>query len=294
MRRITRATAFVAVLALALAACGGNDATDDTEAPGGAETTEDAEGAATDEAGTEEEQAVGDPAELELVNEGTLTVCSDIPYPPFEFEDASAPSGYSGFDIDLVQEIADRLDLELEVLEVGFDGLQSGATLAAGQCDLAASAMTITEERAENLNFSDPYYDSLQSLVVPADSDITSLEDLAGQSLGVQRGTTGAMFAQENAPEDTEIIEFSSGPDLFTAMQAGQVAGGLQDLPVNIERVEQDDEFQIVAEFDTGEQYGFAAALGNDALTDAVNATLQEMRDDGTYDEIYDRYFSVD
>ena len=294
MRRITRATAFVAVLALALAACGGNDATDDTEAPGGAETTEDAEGAATDEAGTEEEQAVGDPGELELVNEGTLTVCSDIPYPPFEFEDASAPSGYSGFDIDLVQEIADRLDLELEVLEVGFDGLQSGATLAAGQCDLAASAMTITEERAENLNFSDPYYDSLQSLVVPADSDISSLEDLAGQSLGVQRGTTGAMFAQENAPEDTEIIEFSSGPDLFTAMQAGQVAGGLQDLPVNIERVEQDDEFQIVAEFDTGEQYGFAAALGNDALTDAVNATLQEMRDDGTYDEIYDRYFSVD
>lgn len=294
MRRITRATAFVAVLALALAACGGNDATDDTEAPGGAETTEDAEGAATDEAGTEEEQAVGDPGELELVNEGTLTVCSDIPYPPFEFEDASAPSGYSGFDIDLVQEIADRLDLELEVLEVGFDGLQSGATLAAGQCDLAASAMTITEERAENLNFSDPYYDSLQSLVVPADSDITSLEDLAGQSLGVQRGTTGAMFAQENAPEDTEIIEFSSGPDLFTAMQAGQVAGGLQDLPVNIERVEQDDEFQIVAEFDTGEQYGFAAALGNDALTDAVNAILQEMRDDGTYDEIYDRYFSVD
>lgn len=294
MRRITRATAFVAVLALALAACGGNDATDDTEAPGGAETTEDAEGAATDEAGTEEEQAVGDPGELELVNEGTLTVCSDIPYPPFEFEDASAPSGYSGFDIDLVQEIADRLDLELEVLEVGFDGLQSGATLAAGQCDLAASAMTITEERAENLNFSDPYYDSLQSLVVPADSDISSLEDLAGQSLGVQRGTTGAMFAQENAPEDTEIIEFSSGPDLFTAMQAGQVAGGLQDLPVNIERVEQDDEFQIVAEFDTGEQYGFAAALGNDALTDAVNATLQEMRDDGTYDEIYDRYFSID
>jgi polar amino acid transport system substrate-binding protein len=294
MRRITRATAFVAVLALALAACGGNDATDDTEAAGGAETTEDAEGAATDEAGTEEEQAVGDPGELELVNEGTLTICSDIPYPPFEFEDSSAPSGYSGFDIDLVQEIADRLDLELEVLEVGFDGLQSGATLAAGQCDLAASAMTITEDRAENLNFSDPYYDSLQSLVVPADSDVTSLEDLAGQSLGVQRGTTGAMFAQENAPEDTEIVEFSSGPDLFTAMQAGQVAAGLQDLPVNIERVEQDDEFQIVAEFDTGEQYGFAAALGNDALTDAVNATLQEMRDDGTYDEIYDRYFSVD
>jgi polar amino acid transport system substrate-binding protein len=293
MRRITRATAFVAALALAVTACGGNDdaADDPTEATTEAETTEEGD---TEEAGTDDAEAAVDPATLDLVNEGTLTVCSDIPYPPFEFEDASAPSGYSGFDIDLVQEIADRLDLELEVLEVGFDGLQSGATLAAGQCDLAASAMTITEDRAENLNFSDAYYDSLQSLVVPADSDITSLEDVAGQSIGVQRGTTGAMYAEENAPEDTEIVEFSSGPDLFTAMQAGQIVAGLQDLPVNIERVEQDDDFQIVAEFDTGEQYGFAAALGNDALTDAINDILQQMRDDGTYDEIYERYFSLD
>jgi polar amino acid transport system substrate-binding protein len=294
MRRITRATAFVAALALAVTACGGNDdAADDPTEATEADTTEEAgaEDAATEEG---EEAAAVDPAELDLVNEGTLTVCSDIPYPPFEFEDSSAPSGYSGFDIDLVQEIADRLGLELEVLEVGFDGLQSGATLAAGQCDLAASAMTITEERAQNLAFSDPYYDSLQSLVVLADSDITSLEDVAGQSIGVQRGTTGAMFAQENAPDDTEIIEFSSGPDLFTAMQAGQIVAGLQDLPVNIERVEQDENFQIVAEFDTGEQYGFAAALGNDDLIDAVNAAQQEMRDDGTYDEFYERYFSVD
>jgi polar amino acid transport system substrate-binding protein len=293
MRRITRATAFVAALALAVTACGGNDdpADDTTEATTEAESTEEGD---TEAAGTDDADGAVDPATLDLVNEGTLTICSDIPYPPFEFEDSSAPSGYSGFDIDLVQEIADRLDLELEVLEVGFDGLQSGATLAAGQCDLAASAMTITEDRAENLNFSDAYYDSLQSLVVPADSDITTLDDVAGQSIGVQRGTTGAMYAEENAPEDTEIIEFSSGPDLFTAMQAGQIVAGLQDLPVNIERVEQDDDFQIVAEFDTGEQYGFAAALGNDALTDAVNDTLQQMRDDGTYDEIYERYFSID
>lgn len=296
MRRTTRATAFVAALALAVTACGGNDdaADDAADDPTEATEAESTEEAGAEDAATDEGEAAVDPAELDLVSESTLTICSDIPYPPFEFEDSSAPSGYSGFDIDIVQEIADRLGLELEVLEVGFDGLQSGATLAAGQCDLAASAMTITEERAQNLAFSDPYYDSLQSLVVQADSDITSLEDVAGQSIGVQRGTTGAIFAQENAPEDTEIIEFSSGPDLFTAMQAGQVVAGLQDLPVNLERVEQDDDFQIVAEFDTGEQYGFAAALGNDTLIDAVNATLQEMRDDSAYDELYERYFSLD
>jgi polar amino acid transport system substrate-binding protein len=272
MRATTRVAAAVAALALALTACGDDDATTDTDADG--------------------EDVSAD--ELDLISAGTLTVCSDLPYPPFEFEDSSAPSGYSGFDIDLMQEVADRLDLELEVIEVGFDGLQSGATLAAGQCDVAASAMTITEERAQNLNFSDPYYDSLQSLIVLADSDITSLEDVAGQSLGVQRGTTGADYAEENAPEGTEIVDFDSGPDLFTAMQAGQIVAGLQDLPVNVEQVNNDDSFEIVEEFDTGEQYGFAAAQGNDSLTDAINTQLADMRDDGSYEEIYDRYFAVD
>lgn len=232
--------------------------------------------------------------ELELVSAGQLTVCSDVPYPPFEFEDEDAPSGYSGFDIDLVQEIADRLDLELEVLETGFDGLQSGATLAAGQCDLAASAMTISEERAENLNFSQPYYDAEQSLIVLADSDIAGLDDVAGQALGVQGQTTGADYAEENAPEGTEVVEFDQGPDIYTGMLAGQVVAGLRDLPLNLERAEEDERFEVVETFDTGEQYGFAAALDDDVLIDAVDEQLDAMRADGTYDEIYDEYFAID
>jgi polar amino acid transport system substrate-binding protein len=275
----TRALAVASALLLGLTACG--DADDD-----GADEI-DAEGEGDGDA------AAGG-GDLDLVAAGTLTVCSDMPYPPFEFEDADAPSGYSGFDIDLVQEIADRLDLELEVVEAGFDGLESGATLAAGQCDLAASAMTITEERAENLNFSDPYYEANQSLIVLADSGIESLEDVAGEALGVQAATTGAGFAEENAPEGTEIQEFPSGPDLFTAMRAGQIVAGLQDLPVNVEQAQDDDDFDIVEEFDTGEDYGFAAAQGNDDLIAAINEVLAEIQDDGTYDEIYDRYFAVD
>ena len=267
----TRAIAVLAAALLGLTACG--DADDD---------------AATDDNG----EAAADGDDLDLVAADTLTVCSDIPYPPFEMEDGEG--GYTGFDIDLVDEIADRLGLELEVVEAGFDGLESGATLAAGQCDLAASAMTITEERAENLNFSDPYYDASQSLIVLTDSGIESLEDVSGEALGVQAATTGQDFAEENAPEDTEIQEFPSGPDLFTAMRAGQIVAGLQDLPVNVEQVQQDDDFEIVEEFETGEEYGFAAAQGNDDLIEAINATLAELREDGTYDEIFDQYFGVD
>ena len=269
----TRATATFAALALALAACNGADDDGDNGGNG------------------DDEVAAG---ELDLVSEGQLTVCSDVPYPPFEFEDDEAPSGYSGFDIDLVQEIADRLDLELVVTEAGFDGLASGATLTAGQCDLAASAMTIDEERAQNLNFSDPYYEAEQSLIVLEDSDISALEDLAGESLGVQGQTTGAAFAEENAPDDTEVVELDQGPDIYTAMLAGQVAAGLQDLPVNLDQAEEDDRFEVVETFETDEQYGFAAAVDNDALIEAVNEQLEEMRDDGTYDEIYDEYFAID
>jgi polar amino acid transport system substrate-binding protein len=284
MRSTTRrVTALLAALALAATACGGDDTESDTEPTDGAEATDDGE--AGDGA------AAGD---LELINEGTLTVCSDIPYEPFEFAEESAPSGYSGFDIDLMQAIADGLSLELEVLESGFDGLASGATLAAGTCDIVASAMTITEERAENLIFSEPYYDSLQSLITSADSDVASLEDLAGQSLGVQTGTTGQAYAEENAPEDTDIVSFETGPELFTAIEAGQIQAGLQDLPVNVEQVNNNDGFQIVDEYDTDEQYGFAVALGNESLIEAVNEQLAALRDDGTYDEIYDSYFAAE
>ena len=228
-----------------------------------------------------------------LVNEGTLTACSDVPYPPFEFEDPSTETGYTGFDIDLLDAIAKKLDLELAVQDVGFDALQSGTTLASGTCDIGASAMTITEERKANLDFSDPYYDSLQSLLVPADSDIKSIKDLDGKIVGVQQGTTGEAYATENAP-GAELLQLPSDGELWPAIQAGTIDAILQDQPVNIEHEKADPNFKIVEEYDTGESYGFAFAKGEKtALLDAVNAALQELRDSGDYDTIYDSYFSA-
>lgn len=266
-RSILAATAAVG-LALTLSACGSDDGGD---------------GATT-----------GDAASLDLVTPGTLTVCSDVPYPPFEDFDESAPSGFSGFDIDIVQAVADGLDLDLVVKDSSFDGLQSGLSLNAGQCDLAASAMTITEDRAKNLDFSEGYYDSLQSLLVPADSDISSIEDLAGKKVGVQQGTTGEAYTKENAPE-ADIIAFPSNAEMYQAIQAGQVAALLQDLPVNVDNAKKSDgKFTVVEEYDTDETYGLAIKKGNTALVEAVNAELQELRDSGEYQELYDKYFSVD
>lgn len=269
MRKASFLAAIAAGSLLLLTACGG----DDPAGPG-----------ADVEEGTD----------LGLISDGELTVCSEAPYEPFEFEDSDAPSGYSGFDIDLMQAIADNLDLELIVIVTAFDALSSGTALESDTCDVAASAMTITEERQENITFADPYYDSLQSLLVPEGSDIESIEDLSGKQVAVQSTTTGQLYTVENAPEDTDIVEFPGDTEMYAALQAGSVDAILQDLPVNLVHVE-DGGYAIAEEFQTDEQYGFALKKeGKEALVEAINEQLQALRDDGTYDEIYGSYFSVD
>ncbi|MEX2549345.1 MAG: transporter substrate-binding domain-containing protein [Nitriliruptoraceae bacterium] len=272
MRRATRALALTAALALLATACG-DEGTDEPDT--------------TDDAGDAEA------ADLDLVSEGALTVCSEVPYEPFEFEDPDAPSGYSGFDIDLMQEIADRNDLELTVINTGFEGLTSGAEMAAGTCDAAASAITITEERQANVDFTDTYYSAIQSLLVPEGSDIGSIDDLVeGITVGVQSGTTGEAYAEENVPGAT-IRAYEGGGDLFTGLEAGQVQAILQDEPVNANRASEDDTVEVIETYDTGEDYGFALEQERgDDLLQLLNDTIQEIRDDGTYDELFDGYFA--
>ena len=231
--------------------------------------------------------------EYGLVEAGTLTVCSDVPYPPFEVEDPSTETGYSGFDIVLLGAIAEKIGLKLSVQDVGFDALQSGTTLAAGQCDVGASAMTITDERKANIDFSDPYYDSLQSLLVRTDSGIKSIDDLDGKNVGVQQGTTGESYAGENAP-GAQLVQYPSDGELWPAMQAGQIDAILQDQPVNLEHEKADSAYEIVETYETNESYGFAFAKGEkDALLEAVNGALKELRDSGDYQKIYDEYFTA-
>ena len=263
MRTSTLKTlSITAALALALTACGS----------GGTEAAE------------------GEP---ELLRAGELTVCTDAPYKPFVEADKSASTGYGGFDIDIAEAIATKMDLTLKVKDAGFDGLQSGASLPAGQCDLVASGMTITEEREANLDFSDPYYDSKQSLLAVSGSGIAAIADLDGKKLGVQQGTTGAAYAKDNVPEGTQLISYPSDGELYAALNSGGVQAVLQDLPVNL--VHSDDgDFEIVEEYDTDESYGMAVKEeGSEDLLAAINENLQALRDSGEYDTIYEKYFST-
>lgn len=276
-RRTSVAAALLAVTLL-LAACGTADEPETSPpAGGGSEAT----------AGSEEAAPSGD---LNLINEGTLAVCTDSPYQPFEFEEDGE---FTGFDVDLMNAVADGLGVEAEYQVTPFDAIQSGAALNARQCDVAASAMTITDERAENLGFTDPYFDAEQSLLVLQDNAGTyaALDDLAGQRVGVQAATTGQRYAEENAPEDTEIVEYPDSAALFQALQGGEIAAILQDFPVNAFFATQNDTVTVVEQYPTGEQYGFAAQVDNTGLTDAINEQLASLRTDGIYDDIYMEWF---
>lgn len=225
----------------------------------------------------------------ELINDGSLLVGSDIPYPPFEFGD---PPDYEGFDIDLINEIASRLDLETTIQPTKFDTIF--VDLQQGKFDVVISATTITPEREETVNFSSPYYEAEQALVVPTDSDIATVEDLNGQTVAAQNGTTGKDFA-EDSTNASRVQGFDLGPDVINAVRGGQVDAGILDQPVAQDAIEKGQTgFEVATTIPTGELYGIAVAKNNPELLEAINNALAEIKEDGKLNELYEKWFSID
>ena len=230
--------------------------------------------------------------EYALVAADTLTVCTDAPYPPMEFEDPETGE-FTGFDIELMRAIAGELGLGFTVVNTGFDGITSGLAMESGECDIAAASITITEEREENIDFTRQYFSGDQSLLAANEMGFNSLADLAGKSIGVQTGTTGEIYANENNPGGATIIAYENPGDLVTALAAGEVDALLQDIVVNGDVALNDDSLRIIETYPTEEFYGFAVREeGKEALLEAVNDALDKFDGDGTYDRIYSDWFN--
>lgn len=257
----TRLLAVLAALALALAACGEDDPT--VTGP------DDGSG----------------PEELPLIEEGVLTVGSDLAFAPFEFIEEGEERG---FDIDLMDAIAEELGVEATYVDADFDGILG--QLATGEFDVVISALTITEDRAETVDFSDPYFEAVQALVVAEGSDIEGEDDLAGVAVGAQAGTTGLDYANENFT-DSEIVEYPEYPAAFTALEAGELDAVIADLPAADDAARGSEELVITTEIDTDEQYGIAVDPDKPELLDAVNEALATLIEDGTYAEIFEEWF---
>lgn len=251
-----------AALALTTAACGGGDDSGDT-AQGG----------------------------VELVNDGKLTTCTSLPYPPFQSQDDSGE--VTGFDVDMIDLVAKDLGVEQEIIDVDFAQIKNGAALNAGKCDVAAAGMTITEERKENLGFSVPYFDETLAVVTKKGSDVSGLDDVESQNLtlGVQADTTSLDYATS---EGFSPKVFRHAGLQVQAMSANQVDVVLQDLPTVLDWMKNKEDiskdWEVVDKVDTGDQYGYAVKKGNTELLNQVNESLKEAFKDGTWAESYEKW----
>ena len=218
-----------------------------------------------------------------------LTVGSDVPYPPFE-EFGKTKTEFKGFDVELVEAIAKKIGRTPEFEDTSFDTIFRD--LAQGKFDMVASATTITEEREETVDFTNPYYlPSAQSiLVTKGNSDLKTAKDLEGLIVGVQQGTTGEEYVEEEI-KTKELRTFPQGPDTIPALKAGTIDAVVIDRQVAEKAIEQDSGIEISGGIETEEQYGFVVQQGDEELLDELNEGLKEVIDSGEYTTIYKKWF---
>jgi polar amino acid transport system substrate-binding protein len=231
-------------------------------------------------------QQAGTPGGVQLVNAGKVTTCTSLPYEPFQFQQGDK---IVGFDVDMIDLVAKSLNATQDIVVTPFEGIQSGENLNIGQCDVAAAAMTITDTRKQNFDFSDPYFDATQALLVKADSGIKDASQLVGKKVGVQNSTTGQEYAEKNFT-GAQLVVFDDLGLLTTAEKTGQVDAAINDNGPLLDFVKKNPDLAVSKEFNTGEQYGYGVKKGNTALRDAINATIAKAKSDGTYNQIYQKW----
>ncbi len=265
MRKLTLFNIAV-VAALLLAACGGAAP---TEAP----------------------EPTQPPTEEPMADLGTVTIGTNAEYPPFEMVDDAG--NIVGFDIELMEAIAEEAGFEYEFVNTRWDGIF--VALASGEFDAVISAATITEEREEMVDFSDPYFNAGQRITVRADeTGISGPEDLAGVRVAVQTGTTGDIWLTEET--DAEVVRYDENTLAFQALANGDVDAAVADGPTSVDIVQANPEMnlKVLDGVYTDEQYGVAVNPERQDLLEAVNQGLAAVRESGRYDEIYDKYFGTD
>ena len=283
-------------MVLSLAACGSsNTESAATEESAAEETTEAAE-ETTEEAAEEtteesaETEASVDLSESPYLSDGVLTVGLNATFPPFEYvgEDGNP----TGFDVAMMNEIGSRLGVEVVIEDMDFDGIVAAI---GNKIDCAATGMTITEERQEAVNFSDPYYNATQAVLLPVDSEIATADDLAAASaIGVQAGTTGETVARDI--NDAAVVSVKSFNQAVLDLVNGKdEAVVIDQVPGEAFVAQYPDQLKLVdgSEFDFDvEQYGIAMPKDDEVMLNAINNALAEMKEDGTYDALVEEYIS--
>lgn len=228
---------------------------------------------------------------MALIEDGKLTVVAELGFAPFEYMDEKTGEPV-GFDVDVINAVAEKMGLTASYLpNQKFDTLVP-IIKQGGKADVSIAAITITDERLESVDFSEPYLDSNQAIVVAKGSSETeeTLND-ASKQVVCQGGTTGDEWIGENLP-DAVRVPVDDVTAALTGVQTGLYQAMVVDLPVASYMLAQSfSDLEIVKEIPTGEQYGIAVSKDNPELTQAVNKALEDMKSDGTMKEIETKWF---
>jgi len=222
--------------------------------------------------------------------DGTVyTVATDSNFVPFEFQNPDTGE-MEGFDIELIEALAKEAGVEIEFETLEFSGLIAG--MESGRFEIGIAGITITDERMEKIDFSDPYYDAGLITVVQTDNeDISSMDDLSGKKVATRTGSTSYDYLIENYP-DAEVIPFEGIVEAYMELRSGRVDAVVYDSPNAKYYVNEnsDGSLKVVGDIVEAQQYGIAFKQGSE-LVDAFNKALAKFKEDGTYDDIYEKWF---
>ena len=283
MKKVFALALTVLMVMSMFAGCGSSNTTKTTtatEAP--AATAAETTAAAT----TAAETAA---AELKTVESGKLIMSTNAAFPPYEMTTDSGE--FEGIDIETAQAIADKLGLELQIDDMDFDA----ALLAVqqGKSDMVMAGVTVTDERQNVMDFTDSYATGIQSIIVKEDSDIASVDDLAGKKIGTQRGTTGYLYCSDDFG-DENVVAYDDGLTAVQMLNNGQVDCVVIDNAPAKEFVAANPGLKLLDTAYVEEDYAIGVGKGNTELKDAINTALEELKADGTLQAIVDKYITAE
>lgn len=276
-----------AALVLSLAACGSTASSVASSEAASSETA--SSDAASSEAASSEAASETETAELSTVEPGKLIMSTNAAFPPYEMTTDSGE--FEGIDIETAQAIADKLGLELQIDDMDFDA----ALLAVqqGKSDMVMAGVTVTDERQNVMDFTDSYATGIQSIIVKEDSDIASVDDLAGKKIGTQRGTTGYLYCSDDFG-DENVVAYDDGLTAVQMLNNGQVDCVVIDNAPAKEFIAANPGLKLLDTAYVEESYAIGIGKGNTELKDAINTALEELKADGTLQAIVDKYITAE
>lgn len=290
------AMALSCALCLSMLAGCGDSAASSAPAAESAAPTEAAAEAATetsvkDEAPAAEAGSTAEAAATEFttVEDGKLHMATNATFPPYEM--VADDGTFEGIDVDIAGKIAEKLGLELVVDDMDFGSIIT--SVQTGKEDIALAGLTVTDERKQNVDFTDSYATGVQVVIVPENSDIKTIDDLQGKLIGCQESTTGYTYCTDDYGEDM-VTAFPSGANAVQALLTGKIDAVVIDKQPAEAYVAQNEGLKILDTEYVAENYAIGVSKDNTALRDAVNNALKELIDDGTVQAILDQYIKAE